>query len=61
MSEEEKTGNVVLEEFLTPGKRPGADDFFSVAESATNANISSKFEFSRSRMTHEGNERGPPA
>jgi hypothetical protein len=37
MSEEEKSGIVVLEEFLTPGKRPGADDFFSVAESGTSA------------------------
>jgi hypothetical protein len=39
MSEEEKSGIVVLEEFLTPGKRPGADDFFSVAESGENSNI----------------------
>jgi 3-methyladenine DNA glycosylase/8-oxoguanine DNA glycosylase len=51
MSEEEKSGNVVLEEFLTPGKRPGADDLSIVAESATNANISSKYENRHCRST----------
>jgi hypothetical protein len=39
MSREEKSGNVVSEEFLTPGKRPGADDASIVAESEINANI----------------------
>jgi hypothetical protein len=39
MRGEENSGNVVLEEFLAPGKRPGADDLSIVAESATNANI----------------------
>jgi hypothetical protein len=39
MSREENSGNVVLEEFLTPGKRPGADDLSIVAEFVTNANI----------------------
>jgi hypothetical protein len=39
MSEEEKSGNVISEEFLTPGKRPGVDDLSIVAGLAAIANI----------------------
>jgi hypothetical protein len=38
MSEEEKSGNVISEEFLTPGERPGVDDLSIVAGPATIAN-----------------------
>jgi hypothetical protein len=57
MSREENSGNVVLEEFLAPGKRPGAYDPSIVAESVNNANIWSNTVNPVSGATFDGHVR----